>query len=209
MRCGSALPGVLLLLASGCASTVLGPGTGESNADLGLGSVLVSSRPTDLGFGPRSGLSATAQEDIARAVDVVMARVDMGLVADKNVHVPGVTGGRAPWIARRTDARYIASRLAERVLQAGGRLAFERAQAEVVLFPWIQVLGGITTYREYRYQGYPIYLHEEDQRPTWVMVLLYDRRTKKLSVLEGDRIWQVRVDSYILGIIPLEWFLGF
>jgi hypothetical protein len=52
-------------------------------------------------------------------------------------------------------------------------------------------------------------MHVEDQRPAWITIFLYDKRKKILTALEGDRTWQVKIDSYILGIFPVEWFLGF
>ncbi len=203
---------VLGTAAPGCATVVLGPGDSQNNLDVGLISTLRNYRPGDLGFGPDTGLSRTSQSTLALALDFVADRVDFADVSSRRVFIPGFIGPTPrPEVARRADVRYFACLLAERVIEAHGELVFDRdrADADFLLFPWIQAVGGITTYREYRFYGYPLYLHEEDQRPVWVMVFLYDRAKRRLDILEGDRTWQVKIDSYVLGFIPFEWFLDF
>ncbi len=220
---------VLVLGSTGCATTVLGPdpsatsnqadvaGTAEFERssplafldEIGLTNVLLTYQPGNLGYGPHTGLSRSAEDTLARSIEIVANRTDMAEVVERTVYIPGFRGPRPPELTRRADIVYVAAQIAERVVQAHGRVALDRRDADFIVFPWIQVLSGITTHREYRSYGYPLYLHEEDQRPAWIMVFLYDKKRGVLEVLEGDRTWQVRIDSYILGIFPVEWFLGF
>src|SRR5439155_7931728 len=100
-------------------------------------------------------------------------RVDMSEVSERTVFVPGFGGRPRPEVARRSAEQYVAARLVERVLQQHGQVGFDRRGADFVLIPWLQILGGITTHREYRSYGYPIYLHEEDQAPAVLIVFLY------------------------------------
>jgi hypothetical protein len=170
---------------------------------------LVNLRPQAAGYGPDTGLSTTASIDMAQSYDVVIDGIDMADVRGRGVHVVGLGGAPAGEVARRAESGYVASRLAERVVHARGRLHLERAGADFLLVPWIRTTGGATTFREYRLYGYPVYTHDEDHRKADVSAVLYDVRRRELTLLASDRTWRIRVNSWFLGFIPLEWFLDF
>jgi hypothetical protein len=154
-------------------------------------------------------MSASSQQTLALSLDRVINSVDLTDVTERTVFIPGFSGTMRPELPRRTDHNWVSVRLAERVLDVYGRVTFDRRAAQFILIPWIQMSGGITTHREYRSYGYPIYTHEEDQRPARLVVFLYDKSKRRLEMVEGSRTWQVKIDSYIFGVIPVEWFIGF
>ena len=226
---------LVALTGGGCARLVLGPDPGRRDngrfwtpaeiilEEEGLEHRDEISRGGD-GYGPETGFSATAHLTQALSLDVVARRTDLADLSERTVFIPGLLDSprrrprarlafgqpirRVPEVARKADVRYLSVQLAQQVLAAHGQLALDRADADLILFPWVEVSRGITTHREYDWNRYPLYFHEEDQSPAWVLIFLYDRKSKRLDVIEGDRTWQVKIDSYILGIIPVEWFIG-
>ncbi|HVY61685.1 MAG TPA: hypothetical protein VHF22_08530, partial [Planctomycetota bacterium] len=183
MRSASALLLLLLAFAPGCATVLLGPDkTQASNNpdseglgaalqasplrvadDLGLTSVLLTYSPADLGRGPATQLSASAQTTLARSLDLVARRADLTDLSERTVYIPGLVRFPRPFrarpafgertrpaalVARASDVEAVCARLAERVLEARGQVALDPRDADLILFPWMQISGGITTHRE-------------------------------------------------------------
>lgn len=198
---------LVLVLAPGCATVVLGPGAAGTSL---LGAILDQRPQTAFGYGPDSGYSATAQETLARSLDRIARGLELGMTTEKKVYIPGFAGARLPEAGGRTEIFHFAASVAEHVVAIGGTVTLDRGEADFIVMPWVQALGGMTTHREVRYRYYPIYEHEEDHRRAWIAVFLYEPARGRVHVIQGERAWQVRVEAWVLGVFPVgEWFLGF
>jgi len=159
--------------------------------------------------GVETSRSASGQEALSVALRKVFRRIDFARFSGKRVHLPGWLGNGYPDGLGKADSkssheRYLSNLFIEGIVFAGGQVTMGPQDADLALLIRPEVLGAQTTNRVYRFQGYPIYVHDEDYYAVRVAILGYDYRTNEYFDIETGISYGTAIEPYILDVFGFK-----
>jgi len=123
-------------------------------------------------------------------------------LADKKVYLPDWNGDEGQFLPYASNAmdRYLATMVAEGLVEAGATLVFEPIKADTILFIRSRIEGGWTTSRQWWIPFFRVYIHDEAQSYLDVRLFGLDGASGKWFAIGEGRGSANFIEPFILDI---------
>ncbi len=180
-----------------------------------------------LGSGGSSGRSSSSQKAAARSLERVVTYTSFARLEGRSIYLVGWSPGQAAKGAKarggphpdpfpggegeaggraglRTAELHAANRLADYLVAIGVALVLRPEDADLWVRTRLRVYGGQTTHREWRVEGWPVYVHDEDVQVAEISFLAYEPLTGEVFDLTSHKTYGYAFEPYLLDVFGFQ-----